>query len=143
MKHISILIPVGEAVLGSIEGPHKIFNTVNDYLGLSGKPPLFDVRLVGLSKEPQDYDGLFTVRPDVLISEVKKTDLIIIPALKGDLAKSLERNAEFVPWIIQQYKGGAEVASLCIGAFLLANTGLLNGRKCATHWTAANAFRNI
>src|SRR5690606_31728690 len=34
-----------------------------------------------------------------------------------------------------------EIASLCLGAFLLASTGLLNGRKCATHWMAENQFR--
>ncbi len=43
----------------------------------------------------------------------------------------------------KQYKGGAEVASLCLGAFLLAATGLVNGRKCATHWLAENSFRQL
>ncbi|MEI2749290.1 MAG: helix-turn-helix domain-containing protein [Ferruginibacter sp.] len=38
---------------------------------------------------------------------------------------------------------GAEVASLCIGAFLLASTGLLNGKKCSTHWLYANEFRRM
>lgn len=50
-------------------------------------------------------------------------------------------NQEFIPWIIQRYKNGAEVASLCIGAFLLASTGLLNGKQCSTHWLFANEFR--
>jgi transcriptional regulator GlxA family with amidase domain len=42
---------------------------------------------------------------------------------------------------VQQHKTGAEVVSLCIGAFLLASTGLLNGKKCSTHWRSANEFR--
>ncbi len=46
-----------------------------------------------------------------------------------------------MPWIIDRYKEGAEVASLCIGAFLLAETGLVNGRTCSTHWLFANEFR--
>ena len=50
-------------------------------------------------------------------------------------------NKQLIPWIIEQYRNGAEVASLCIGAFLLAATGLLNGKKCSTHWNAANEFR--
>jgi transcriptional regulator GlxA family with amidase domain len=50
-------------------------------------------------------------------------------------------NKAFMPWIIDQYKGGAEVASFCIGAFFLAATGLLKGKKCATHWSTANDFR--
>jgi transcriptional regulator GlxA family with amidase domain len=53
----------------------------------------------------------------------------------------LHANKEFIPWIISQYKQGAAIASLCIGAFLLASTGLLKGRKCATHWAEAENFR--
>src|SRR5204863_9656657 len=45
--------------------------------------------------------------------------------------------------IVDRYNGGAEVASLCIGAFLLADTGLLSGKKCSTHWNAANQFREM
>jgi transcriptional regulator GlxA family with amidase domain len=83
------------------------------------------------------------VYTDVLAKDVKNTDLIIIPALDGDMIKNLEDNRDFIPWIQTQYKGGAEVGSLCIGAFLLAATGLINGRKCATHWMAANDFRKM
>jgi transcriptional regulator GlxA family with amidase domain len=108
-----------------------------------GKSALFDVRLVGLTPEVKVAGGKYTVYADTLIQHLPKTDLIIIPAMDGDLANALHHNREFVPWIIQQYKGGAEVASLCVGAFLLASTGLLNGRKCATHWMAAAAFRQL
>jgi transcriptional regulator GlxA family with amidase domain len=59
------------------------------------------------------------------------------------MPKTLENNKEFIPWIIHQYKAGAEVASLCVGAFLLASTGLISGRSCATHWMAANDFRRM
>jgi transcriptional regulator GlxA family with amidase domain len=69
--------------------------------------------------------------------------MIIIPAIHSDLKKSLEENAAFIPWIKEQYKNGAEVISLCIGAFFLASTGLLNGRQCATHWSTANEFRAL
>jgi transcriptional regulator GlxA family with amidase domain len=61
----------------------------------------------------------------------------------GELSKAIEDNRELIPWITEQYKNGAEVASLCLGAFLLASTGLLNGRKCATHWLASGLFRNM
>ena len=44
-------------------------------------------------------------------------------------------------WIVKQYKNGAAVASICTGAFLLAATGLLDGKTCSTHWAAADTFR--
>jgi transcriptional regulator GlxA family with amidase domain len=142
MKHVSILVPKG-AILGSIEGPRQVFTEVNKLLKSMGKPALFRLQLAGLSKEVPVAGGKYTVFPDVLIHELAKTDLVIIPALDGDMEKVLEANQDFIPWIIKQYKTGAEVASLCVGAFLLASTGLINGRKCATHWMAANDFRKM
>jgi transcriptional regulator GlxA family with amidase domain len=75
---------------------------------------------------------------------VKKTDLIIIPApFHIDFERTIDANKEYFPWIVNQYKMDAEIASLCIGTFLLAATGLLDGRKCSTHWMFANDFRNM
>ena len=140
MKHVSILVPES-AVLAAIGDPRYMFTAVNQFLESAGKPALFDIQLVGRSKAIQLNDGVFTVHTDRLLDEVKKTDLIFIPALSGDMKTALEINKDLIPWIIGQYKNGAEVASLCVGAFLLASTGLLKGRQCSTHWLYANEFR--
>lgn len=142
MKHISILV-ANEAVMASITDPRYMFTAVNDFLVKAGREPMFKVELVGLTKEVLLNQGSFSVHADVLLKDVKKTDLIFVPALSGDLKNSLEVNAEFMPWIVAQYEKGAEVASLCIGAFLLASTGLLDGKKCSTHWIFANEFRDM
>jgi transcriptional regulator GlxA family with amidase domain len=143
MKHISILVPKGAASLSCIEGSFKLFTTVNDFLAGQGKEPLFKVQLVGITREAQTYEGVFKVLPDTTITEKFKTDLIIIPAVNGDWETIIALNKEFFPWINKQYKAGAEVASLCVGAFLLAATGLLEGKKCTTHWIAQNDFRKM
>jgi transcriptional regulator GlxA family with amidase domain len=143
MKHISILIPEGECSLVNIEGTHQIFTEINSMLARAGRPPLFTVQLVGLRPESTMRHGLFRIHPDVLIDEVTQTDLIIIPAIQGEKMKVIEDNRAFLPWIVQQYKGGAAVATLCIGVFLLAATGLLKGRRCATHWVEADNFRRM
>lgn len=142
MKHISILVPQG-AILGSIEGPRLVFAEVNALLQRMGRPALFQIQLVGLHHDTRACGGRYTVAADLLLSEVSRTDLVIIPAVDGDLAQALEMNREFLPWIVQQYQRGAEVASLCMGAFLLAATGLLAGRQCTTHWAAAHEFRRM
>lgn len=143
MKHVSILIPQGNTSVVNIDGSHQIFNQVNTTLESMGKAPLFKVQLVGLSKETSQRNGLFKVSPDVLIDEVKKTDLIIIPAVHEPPKVVIEKNAAFVPWLLHQYNKGAEIASLCIASFFLAGTGLLNGKQCSTHWTMANEFREM
>jgi len=141
MKHISIIVTKG-AILGNIEGPRQVFTEVNEFLARIEKPPLFKIQLVGLSKESQLNEGLYTISTDQ-INDIERTDLIIIPAMYGDLRRAVGLNQDFIPWIIKQYKSGAEVASLCLGAFLLASTGLLEGKKCATHWLAVNEFRKM
>lgn len=143
MKHISILIPEGNISLVNVEGCHQIFSEVNGVLARAGKPPMFKIQLVGIRKETSLIKGLFSIRPDVLIGDVEHTDLIIIPAIHGNKKQVIEENKEFIPWLIEQYRQGASIASLCIGAFLLAGTGLLDGKKCATHWVEADAFREM
>ncbi len=143
MRHVSILVPRGAASLGCIEGSFILFHKTNDFLAARGRPPLFEVQLVGLTGDAQVYDRLFSVRPEITIDKVQRTDLVIIPAVNGNPADVIAMNGDFLPWIAQQYKAGAEIASLCVGAFLLAATGLLKGRQCATHWLSANAFRSL
>ena len=140
MKHISLLVPV-RAKLLSIDTALQAFAEVNEGLKANGRSPMFNVQLVGLTKTIELNEGLYSVKTNCMISEVEKTDLIIIPPVKGNLGEALELNREFFPWIAKQYYNGAEVASLCVGAFLLAATGLLKGKHCATHWRAANDFK--
>ena len=142
MKHVSILVPE-RSILASLEGSRQLFTQVNNFCRENDQPPIFDVQLVGLHKDTRASGGLFTVNATKLISEVKQTDLIIIPAVDGDLIEAQKINQEFVPWIKMQFEAGAEVASLCLGAFILAETGLLNGRRCATHWMAADLFKQL
>jgi len=72
---------------------------------------------------------MFSVHIDKQLKDVTKTDLIFIPALFGDMPTAVAKNQNLVPWIVEQYGKGAEVASLCVGAFLLTSTGLLDGKS--------------
>lgn len=142
MKHVSILVPES-AILAAIDDPRHIFSQVNSFAKQAGKLPVFDIKFVGASKEVRLHDGAFSVHTDLLLNEVKKTDLIFVPAFYGETEKFLDTNKDFIPWISEQNKKGAEVVSLCVGAFMLAKTGLLNGKKCSTHWQAADEFKEM
>lgn len=143
--HVSLLVPCGDSILSSVIGTYKMLNLANQYLIQTGKyeAPFFRIQLVGLTAETALYGGAFAIKPHVSIYDVTQTDLIIIPAITGDIMAEMERNKPFVPWITEQYKKGAEVASLCVGAFILAATGLLDGKTCTTHWMAADLFRQM
>jgi transcriptional regulator GlxA family with amidase domain len=142
MKHVSILVPEN-SVMQAIADPQYLFSTVNQFMAMNGKKPLFSVQLVGLKKEVKINGGLFSITTSQRLKDVKKTDLVIIPALFGDMKNAIASNKKLLPWINEQYQKGAEVASLCVGAFLLASTGLLNGKKCSTHWGFQNEFRDM
>lgn len=142
MKRVSILVPES-SVMQAIADPQYLFSAVNNFLLVAGKQPLFDVELVGAKKEVKLNNGMYGVSTDRQLKEKKKTDLVIIPALFGDMETAIKMNESLLPWIEEQYDNGAEVASLCVGAFLLAATGLLNGKKCSTHWGFINEFREM
>lgn len=142
MKNVAILVPES-SVLQAIADPQYCFSAVNQFLVLSGRKPLFNVQLVGAKKEVKLNEGRYSVHTDKLLKEVKKADLVFIPALFGDMGKAVKANKTLANWIVDQYQKGAEVASLCVGAFLLASTGLLNGKKCSTHWGFTNEFREM
>ncbi len=143
MKHLTILVPQGENNLSSIVGAYKIFTRANKYWKETGRKELFNIQLAGISKKVGFYDGLFTVRPHTNIAAIAKTNLIIIPSLNHNYQKALKGNKLLVDWIDKQYRHGAEIASICTGAFLLASTGLLDGKVCSTHWSVADNFRNM
>ncbi len=142
MKKVSILVPES-SVMQAVADPQYLFVTVNQFLAAAGKDPLFEVELVGMKKEIKLNNGMFSVHTDRQLHEITKTDLIFIPALFGDMPAAIAKNQAAIPWIVEQYHKGSEVASLCVGAFLLAATGLLNGKKCSTHWGFQDEFREM
>ena len=146
MKHLSIIVPEAQDNLSTIAcmvGTYEIFKRANRHSTEGGKQELFKVELVGISKKEEVYNGLFTVKPETDISSVRKTNLIIIPSLNFDYEKDAAGNQLLVDWIRKQYKDGAEIASICSGAFMLASSGLIDGKNCSTHWAFADIFRNM
>lgn len=142
MKHVSILVPE-TAVIEAIADPRYLFTAVNEFLQASGKAPLFKVELVAMTREVRLNNHIFSVHADKMLHEVQETDLIFIPAISGNINNAIALNNDLLPWIIKHHAKGSEVASLCMGAFLLASTGLLTGKKCSTHWLFASQFREM
>lgn len=138
--HISIYVPEN-AVIESITPAYRAFKTANDFLTAHGKKPIFKVEYVGLRKTVITNDGEYLIKTDKLLKDLKKTNLLFLPAVYGDIGTALEANKKAVPIIQELYAKGACLASLCIGAFLLAETGLVNGKTCSTHWAYYEEFK--
>jgi transcriptional regulator GlxA family with amidase domain len=142
MKHISIL-PLYDATMSSIDSSHQIFTRVNDFMKYKGKPPFYDVEIVGLAKNTRLSEGLYTIRVNRTIEQIRKTDVVVLPLLCGNFPKAIAKNKKYKEWLINQYHNKAEIVCLCVGSFFLASTGLLDNRKCAVHWAARNEFESL
>lgn len=129
-------------VIEAVTPPYRSFKAANDFLVACGKKPVFEVEYVGLTELVPANDGEYTIKTDRLLKDVANTDLLIIPPVYGDTAEGVKANAAAIPYIQELYKKGCSIASLCLGAFLLAETGLLNGKKCSTHWAYLQEFRD-
>ncbi len=101
-----------------------------------------DIHVAGFISDAKSEYRFFLIDPED-IRTIRKTDLLIIPSLGNDYENAIRKNQELINWINIQYKSGSEIASICTGAFLLAATGLLNGKTCSTHWNAAADFRRL
>jgi len=147
MKHLTILVPDGQTNLSTIScitGTYEMFEIANAHWKRAGRKELFTIETAGISKKAEFYEGLFTMKPEARISDITKTNLIIIPSTSyRSCEKATEGNRIMIDWIAKQYRGGAEVASMCSGAFMLASTGILDGKTCSTHWAFADTFRSM
>ncbi|GAB4029686.1 GlxA family transcriptional regulator [Spirosoma gilvum] len=141
MKHITIVVPDGRNNLSSIVGAYELFTEANAYWKAAGRRDLFTIELAGISPTVDFEGSLFTVKPHTHIAAIAKTNLIVIPSLNHNIQQAMDGNGTLVEWIVDQYKRGAEIATICTGAFLLASAGLLDGKSCSTHWAAADTFR--
>jgi transcriptional regulator GlxA family with amidase domain len=142
MKQISFLIAGGKLKPTSLFGAIEVFEKANQFLQDKGGLPYYEIQLVGDEFGQKMLNSYFSFHSLKNTSEVGKTDCIIIPAFEPE-ANAAEKYADALGWMEEQYKNGAEIASLCTGTFLLAASGLLEGKPCSTHWKAAPIFKQM
>lgn len=137
---VSVFVPQ-YGTIEAVTPAFRTFNTANEFLATFGKKPVFEVEYIGLNEYVPANNGEYTIKTNRLLCDVEQTDLLIIPPTFGDMRAGIEANVEAIPYFSKLYQTGASLASLCVGAFLLAETGLLDGRKCSTHWAYMGEFK--
>lgn len=140
IMQISVFAPE-YGTIEAVTPAFRAFNTANEFLMAAGKKPAFEVEYVGLNHYVPANSGEYTIKTHRLLKEVSETDLLFIPPTFGEPGKGIQANSEAIPYFTKLHRRGASLASLCVGAFLLAETGLLNGKKCSTHWAYITEFR--
>jgi transcriptional regulator GlxA family with amidase domain len=114
-------------------GPFEVFNTASRLRARQqpGMPPAFNVLTVAETIAPVRARGGLVVQPQYAIPDHPPLDVLIVPG--GVHAPQLER-IQVIGWIAKVASTAGLTASVCTGAFLLAQAGLLDGLKATTHW---------
>jgi transcriptional regulator GlxA family with amidase domain len=132
------------AVASSVAGPYDMLSKVkmiSETLHVKTKQ-VFDVDIVNsinlISNKPFNMVG------NIAMHNRKVYDLVLVPAMYSDcIGETLQRETKMIKWIQKQHGQGADIASMCLGAFLVASTGLLDGKRATTHWMGAAYFKQL
>ncbi|MCP3952098.1 MAG: helix-turn-helix domain-containing protein [Desulfobacterales bacterium] len=142
MKKVTIL-GLYNSMATTIFGPMDILNQAGrlwNRVSKSPATPFFDVSIASADGQAIKATNNVLIQPHCGIADIDQTDLVVI-ASATYIEKILEKSPELVPWIKRQYARGAHVASICTGVFLLAETGLLDGKSATLHWGFAELFQ--
>ena len=101
--------------------------------------PFFDVKVVTTAGEPFTCRNGVRMIPDGSIYDVQDSDLIVVTSI-SDIDQTLQIEGEVIDWLKDRYGRGSHIATICTGAFVLAETGLIDGKTATTHWCHANKF---
>ena len=144
MKKVSILA-FDSAPSTTITGPLDVFSFAGKSANLIAEEspdPNFQVQVVSPDGTPVRCANGISIAAHLAMREVKDSDLIVIAGV-WDVESVLSQQKEAFDWIREQHDRGAHIASMCTGSFILAATGLLDGKDATTHWGAADTFRQL
>lgn len=102
--------------------------------------PAFRVRIVSLDGDAVHSIYGLGMMPHAGLSDVERTDIVIVSTSSLDLDLAFVANSALLPWLRRQHGQGALVVGVCMGAAYLAEAGLLDGRMATTHWALSDKF---
>ena len=131
---------VASAIAGSVDAL-TIANLWWRFMKNDGAGPLFETQIVTLDGKPVIANGGTILTPSRSVHEAGRSDLILLPAFFPPFDKQNKRIKAICQWVRESYQSGVEIACTCTGTFLLAETGLLNGKTATTNWLFADSFK--
>lgn len=142
--HVSVLT-LGDGLSSTVISPLEIFRNAGVvWNALHGEEtrPVFDVITVSQDGRRVQFDGGISIMPDKSVAQIRRTDLILVPAVGLDIDRVLKENRQSIRWLQRQADKGTVIAGACTGVSLMAEAGLLDHREATTHWALADLFRS-
>lgn len=127
-----------EVQLLDVAGPLQVFASANDAARTKGVPVPYAPVVVAAEPRVVTSSGL-TLEAEALATIDRPVDTFVVAGGFGIYGAC--EDAGLVAWVGARARAARRAASVCSGAFLLAETGLLDGRRAVTHWHRCEAFR--
>ncbi len=145
MAHLTFLIDQGclsSAVCGSVDA-FSIANMMWLFLRGGTGAPLFRTSITSADGKPVLANGGIMLQPDSSITDARDLDIIVIPAYLPPFDLENQRTETLCAWLREQHEKGVTIAATCTGTFLLARSGLLDGKTATTNWQFAPMFKRM
>lgn len=134
MQEIGVVMYDG-AQLAAILGLTDLFAVANRVAAEQGAVPRSAIRVTHWQQQPLDQPPQCIFSSHACTAQTRLTALVLPPAL-GEPAQAAAMSS-VITWLQAQHAEGVVLTSVCAGAFLLAATGLMSGRRMTTHWSHA------
>lgn len=146
MEKLTVGILVFEDVeVLDFSGPFEVFSRTRTESGpearRSDESAPFKVFTVAKTRDTVNATGGLTVKPHYGFDDAPKIDLLVVPGGFG--TRSLMNEAETIDWIKRASASAHLTTSVCTGSLLLAQAGLLDGRRATTHWAALDLLDSL
>lgn len=129
--HLIEILAFDEAQLLDIAGPLQVFASANEQLELAGRAPFYRLRPIARSRRVTTSSGL-QLRLGTLTERNPPVDTLIVSGGRG--VHTARRDQRLLPWIKRRAAVAKRIVSICSGAYLLGEAGVLDGRRATTHW---------
>jgi transcriptional regulator GlxA family with amidase domain len=138
MKHISILV-YEEVLITALSSVISLLQSANEAAKKRRKAVPFEVELVGVHRKTVQLTAAVQFQCSKTIRDDIDTDIVVIPPAnieQADVEGFLSKYGVLKTWLQQRYSEKVQLVCLCTAAYLLADTGLLNGIPATSHWGA-------
>jgi transcriptional regulator GlxA family with amidase domain len=130
--HIVEVLAYPAVQLLDVTGPLQVFASANDLMAKAGEARPYAIRLVAPGGDSVEASAGVALVADPLSSLETGVDTLMVAG--GENFNSVSMDAVLVDWVRERSRQASRIASICTGAFLLAASGVLDGRRAATHW---------
>lgn len=139
------LLALEDCFASNITGAVDLFNTANMIARQLDREPPFEWRVLSPDGRPVRASSGYRLTVDGALKDAPLAKVIMIPAFGSPqperLIEAVRRYAGLLPWLRKRYRSGVTLAASCSGSFLLAESGVLDGKPATTSWWLADVFR--